>query len=111
MTDSGMFAAFLTLALVVPAALLIVVRFLAWALPPPYNWLAGVMSRHPVAFSLLDAGVWLALVGASFKWDPAHWTIWAWRAAALLFAADAIWRAARRSKGKNDFLTTGVTSN
>lgn len=97
MSDSGMLVMFLTLALVVPAILLILVRFLAWALPPPYNWAVAFALRHPVAVNFLDVGIWFGLFALSFTWDPAHWTDWVWRVTALLFAADAIWRALRRS--------------
>lgn len=107
MTDWGVLAAFLTLALVVPAVLLLIVRFMAWALPPPYNWLVAFVLRHPIIAALVDASIWLLLSVVSFV-GPAHWSDWILRAVALLFAADAMWRGVRRAQGRDDFFTEWV---
>jgi hypothetical protein len=103
-----MFAAFLMLALLVPAVLLVLVRVLAWALPPPYRWAVRFTQRYPVALSVLEAALWVLLLTRSLGWSARSTTDWLLASLWLLFAIDAIVRAVRRSRGQDDFVTTWV---
>ena len=99
MTGTGLFATFLTVALLVPAILLLIVRLATSVLPPTTSWLSAFGQRHVFTLSLLEAACWLALftrqIVTGAEWPEGPFM----RGAQLLFAATAIIRAVRHRRG------------
>ena len=95
-----MFAAFLTLALLVPAILLLVIRLSSSILPPAASWLSAFGERHGLALSLVEAAFWLALFGRQVA-AAADWPEPFTPSADLFLAATALVRAWRHRPGRS----------
>lgn len=68
MTGPAGFATFLALALLIPIVLFWTVRLMAWALPPPYNWLVRYFQRHAEGAAYAEAVMWALFLVNALTW-------------------------------------------
>jgi hypothetical protein len=92
MPEMQLLSLVLMVALVIPIALLWLVRLAVWILPPTHNALAAFVSRHRFELAVFEAAAWLLLLVLSFTWTP-HWSNWLARTFDVLLAFAAISRA------------------
>ena len=111
MAGSGMFWTFLTIALLVPVVLLVVVRFMARVLPPPFSTFARFTREHPVLWAWVDVALWALLLVNSFaaQWaEQAGALEWTWRWLAALMLIMVLVDAVRATRGQDDLLKTYI---